>query len=426
MISSILKITSHRVVAIIAIILMVIGLQFPDNPVFLSIGMMLLVVNVLFSPNVKQNISMFLSDKTLIALTLIFFIFLVSGINSTDMAYYSERVRIKLPFLALPIAFVVFRGKPVQWFYWMLYLFFITIVILCGYEFGQYVSDYSTINKLYRTSYVIDTPGSHVRFSLMITFAIFVGAYLTQKQFLSAYKAVYISTIALTVFLIVYLHILAVRSGVLAFYLCLFYLVLYVIFKAKNYKAGALFLLVLIALPFIAVRVFPTLESKLDYTKYGISQYAQQHEVNHMSDGARIESEIVGYRLFRAHWLTGTGIGDMQDEMNKLYAKDFPDVLPEYRLIPHNEFLVYAVGCGIFGLLAFIAILLFVLCYKRSWQHWLYMVFNIIVLSSFLTEPTIEEQVGTAFYIIFILVLYFLIHYSDDAPVSASLDKSKV
>jgi O-antigen ligase len=407
--------------AMIAIVMMVIGLQMPDSPVLLSAGMITLLVSGILNPDIKKNIHIFFSDKTLIALTLVFFIFLFSAINSTNMDYLSERLRIKLPFLAMPFAFVALRGWSPKWFHFILYVFFITIVILCGYEFAQYMSDYSAINKLYRTSYVIDTPGSHVRFSLMIAFAIFVGGFLTQRQFLINYKILYVLNIVLSVFLIAFLHILAVRSGIIAFYIGLFYLVLYSFFRYKNYKIGAVLLASLIILPIITIKVFPTWQGKIDYTRYSLSLFTKQHQVNHLSDGARIESEIVGYRLFRAHWLTGTGIGNLQDEMNKLYAKDFPDVLPQYRFIPHNEFLVFAAGCGIFGALAFAAILIFILVYKKSWKHWLFMVFNIIILSSFFTEPTIEEQVGTAFYVIFFLIIYFLIQYSyNDQPVGSN------
>ncbi len=406
--------------AMTAIVMMVIGLQMPDSPVPLSTGMIILLVSGILNPDVKRNIRNFLSDKTLIALTLVFFIFLFSAINSNNMVYLTERLRIKLPFLAMPFAFVALRGWTSKWFYFILYVFFITIVILCGYEFVQYISDYSAINKLYRTSYVIDTPGSHVRFSLMIVFAIFVGAYLTQKKFLAQYRLLYVLNIILSVFLVIFLHILAVRSGIIAFYISLFYLVLRSVFQSKNYKIGGILLASLILLPIVTVKVFPTFQNKIDYTRYDLNAFRQQHGVNYMSDGARIESIIIGYRLFREHWLTGTGIGNLQDEMYRMYAKDFPDILPQYRFIPHNEFLVFAAGCGIFGVTAFIAILTFVIVYKKSWRHWLFMVFNIIVLSSFLTEPTIEEQVGTAFYVIFFLVIYLLIQYSNhDQPVGS-------
>lgn len=36
----------------------------------------------------------------------------------------------------------------------------------------------------------------------------------------------------------------------------------------------------------------------------------------------------------------------------------------------------------------------------------LFVCFSIIILSSFLTEATIEEQMGTAFYLQFLLLMY--------------------
>ena len=219
MITLFLKITGHKAWAILAIILMVVGLQFPDQAAILSTGMITLLCNALFNLDAKKNIKTFLSDKVLIALTLVFVIFLISGIYSTNMDYLGERLRIKLPFVAMPIAFTVLHGWPVKWFQYILYLFFITIVIICGYEFVQYLTNYNAINKLYLESYVLTTPGSHVRFSLMVAFAVFVGAYLARQKFLYQYKVIYVLNIILTVFLLMFLHILAVRSGVLAFYI---------------------------------------------------------------------------------------------------------------------------------------------------------------------------------------------------------------
>lgn len=420
MIKYILKFTGHKHIAFTAIVLMIVGLQMPDSPVPLSTGMIMLVANSLFNLDIKKNFKAFIADKALVALTLIFFIFLFSAINSTNMNYLGERLRIKLPFLAMPFAFVVFKDKPKMWFHLMLYLFFITIVALCGYEFIQYMSDFRNIDKLYETSYVIDTPGSHVRFSLMIAFSIFTGIYLIQQQFLKAYRLIYISTIIFTLFLIVYIHILAVRSGIVAFYLSIGYIVLYSIFNTKNYKVGFVLLALLIAAPFTVLKLFPTLQNKYNYTQYSLYKYSHEHQVNHFSDGARIQSVIIGYKLFHEHWLTGVGIGNLQDDMYKVYAKDYPEVEQQYWFIPHNEFLVFAAGCGIFGFLAFTIIIFFVVFYKKSWLHWLFAVFNIIIISSFFTEPTIEEQVGTAFYVIFFLVLYFIIHYSNDKPVGSN------
>jgi O-antigen ligase len=418
-VQNILKVTGHKLVALIAVVMMIIGLQMPDSPVLLSGGMITLLLSGLLNVNIKQNFNAFIGDKALIALTLIFFIFLFSGINSSNMDYLGERLRIKLPFLAMPFAFVAFRGRPVKWFYFLLYLFFLIMVGFCIYEFIQYLSDYKTVNKLYETSYVIDTPGSHVRFSLMVAFAIFVGVYLIQKGFLKSFKYVYFLNISFTIFLIIYLHVLAVRSGILAFYLSVGYLVVYSVFKSKNYKVGGALLLSLIIVPVIAINMFPTLKAKLGYTQYSYIVYKQQNQINHFSDGARWQSVIIGYKLFKEHWLTGTGIGNLQDDMYKMYETNYPDILPEYRFIPHNEFLVFATGCGIFGLIAFIAILIVSVLYKKSWQNWLFAVLNIIIISSFFTEPTIEEQIGTAFYIIFFLILYFLIHYSNDTAVGS-------
>src|SRR5947207_1572914 len=78
----------------------------------ISVGMILLILNSLISSSLKSDFKAFISNKVMLAITSLFFLYLISGLYSADHAYWLERLRIKLPFLLLPFAFSAWRPMP--------------------------------------------------------------------------------------------------------------------------------------------------------------------------------------------------------------------------------------------------------------------------------------------------------------------------
>jgi len=95
----------------------------------LTIGMVALVALGLIRKDLKTVWQNFISNKTLLALTVVFFIVLISGLYSENVAYLSERLRIKLPFLLLPLALAGLPKFADRQYFSLLYLFVVLIVI---------------------------------------------------------------------------------------------------------------------------------------------------------------------------------------------------------------------------------------------------------------------------------------------------------
>jgi O-antigen ligase len=104
------------------------------------------------------------------------------------------------------------------------------------------------------------------------------------------------------------------------------------------------------------------------------------------------------------------GIGDLKVEMKK--KLDQAPEKPNYLLLPHNQFLFVAAGTGILGLAIFCFAVFAPLFCRSCRRQWIFICFHIMMISSFLTEATVEEQMGTAFYITFSLLLYFYFEYN--------------
>lgn len=374
-----------------------------------SIAMIVMAGYAVILTDPRKTFSLFFRDRVLVGLTLIFFIYLLSAINSTeDKAFLLERIRVKLPFLALPVAFTVFKNKiSERQFLAVLYLFLLIVVLTSLVISFSFYKNFSWILSAYRQGRVIETPFNHIRYSLMVSFAIVSGFYLFTKKFYLQYPLERWLILAVTIFLIYFLHLLAVRSGIVATYLCGIYMIFYFVFRIKNLKTALVLLAMILVIPTIAYFIVPSVKAKINYMQYDLEQLFLFQNASGLSDAGRILSIEKGMELFREHPLTGVGIGDLRVEMKKKLA-----AAPEHPrdiLLPHNQFVFVAAGTGIFGLTIFTIAIFLPLMRRRSLKNWLFVCFHIIVISSFFTEATIEEQMGTGFYLSFLLLMYIFI-----------------
>ena len=167
----------------------------------------------------------------------------------------------------------------------------------------------------------------------------------------------------------------------------------------------------IMVIPVIAYFTIPSVKAKVNYMRYDWQQLFLFQNASGLSDAGRILSIEKGMELFREHPLAGVGIGDLRVEMKKKL-----EAAPEHPrdiLLPHNQFVFVAAGTGIFGLIVFIIAVLLPLVRKRYLKNWLFVCFHIIIISSFFTESTIEEQMGTGFYLSFLLLMYIFFQDHD-------------
>jgi O-antigen ligase len=350
----------------------------------------------------------------LVAMWLVFFIYLLSALNSTEDHYFlMERIRLKLPFLALPVAFTVFKNKISEKQFLSYLYFFLLVVLLTSLPiFYQFCYNSGDVLHGYSQGRVIETPFNHIRYSLMISFGIVTGFYLFVKKFFVKYEWERWLILAATIFLIYFQHLLAVRSGIAAIYLCGIYMIFYFIFRIKNFRRAMILAAVIIFVPLVAYFTMPSVKARINYMRYDLQQLFLFQNAEGLSDAGRILSIEKGMELFKEHPLTGVGVGDLRVEMKK--KLDTAPQHPHDILLPHNQFVFVASGIGIFGLIAFIAAIFLPLMQRRYLKNWLFVCFHIIILSSFFTEATIEEQMGTGFYLSFLLLMYIFIQSHDE------------
>lgn len=365
----------------------------------LSIGMFALLILGVVS--MKSDwagvVSSFFKNKAYWPLLLVFLVSVLSGINSYDQDMWLKDVRIKLPFLLLPIAFYgikQIRRDAHQKLHLVLGLVALlsTLPVLYHY-FGNQADLVDGIGK----GHYIPTPIDHIHYSIILAYASasLLLISVMYHEYLSSLER-YLSGI-IAIFLALILHVLAVRTGLIILYVSLAFVMAYIIVKKKYYVIGGMGLVALLALPFIAYQLSPSLKKKVQYMVYDYQQY-KDGKGNNYSDSERLMSYAIAVDLIKEKPLLGHGIGDLQDLMVTRHKEKYG--IKDKYIFPHNQYLYIGSAMGIVGLLLFLFGITSPLLFSKR-NAFLILIY-IAMLSSFMVENTVQRAVSIAFFLLFI------------------------
>lgn len=387
--------------AYLGLLMMIIGL--PLSRAMLSIGIIFLLVVSLLQKDLKEKFILFIKNPALLGLTFYFIYILFSGLWSENIIFFLDRIRIKLPFLVLPFAFFVMLPIKKEAYNVLLKTFFLIMVMSCFWSMFPLLTNYESVIQDYIVGKVLRTPIYHIRFSLMAAMTVIIGFYLL-KENLFYFRIEKILLLVFTIFIILYIHILAVRSGVLALYISSFVLLLKHLLELKYFKVLFIAIIGFFVFPYLAYQLSPTFKTKYHYMKYDIEQYTSGNYNMVSSDIRRILSIRAGIDATKGNSTFGVGYGDIEQATFASFDSKFPDAPKENRMLPHNQIIYTYTGLGWIGIVLFMTIFLIPLIYKKAWKNDLVLAIHIIVFSSFLSEYTFETQIGVAFYLLFLLL----------------------
>jgi O-antigen ligase len=315
-------------------------------------------------------------------------------------------VQIKLPYLLLPLSFatVSLTKKTV---YTILYVLFITVVIGAAGSLINFVLNYDAIVESYLHAKIMPTPFhiGHIRFSLMSAFSALAAWILYKDHFV--FKGQWERKLLLfgSLFLVLFLHILSVRSGLLAFYTAELLVLVLEAWKNKSIKSLVVGCLLLSLVCGTMYFLSPTLRNKAAYMHEDVTRFKDGKNVDRYSDGNRLLSWQLGWRVGNEQPLIGVGIGDVLDHMTHLYETEYPLIGSYHWLIPHSQFIYIFAGCGWLGMSWFIVACFYPYLDPRLRNFPLFMIFNTIIVTSFISEATLEIQLGVALHLFFMLLL---------------------
>lgn len=342
----------------------------------------------------------------------------ISGFWSSNRDAWLRAVEVKIPLLTIGLGLLNFHiSKQV----FTRIVLCVLLVAFAGsvWSILQYVANASDINKAYLQAKVMPSPlnNDHIRFSWFVVLALLLT--IPQVKTITD-KWLFKACIAVMIWLVVYLHLLAAKTGLLCLYVAAIIFIIHYIFTGKKWKYGVLMGAMFLLLPVTAYVTFPSLRNRVQYVVYDFNNYSKGNFVPGSSDGARVLSLKAGWHIFTSHPLTGVGFGDMRPAVEAWHQKFNPQSFTFDQFLPLNEWLLYGSGAGLPGIIGLTIGLLLMLC--PLWKKGIYGRITVVVLLiPLMTDDTIESQFGV---VIFIFVIMWFRYYF--SLLETSLDESAI
>jgi len=324
----------------------------------------------------------------------LFFITCLSGINSKNIPEWIHFLQLKAPYILLPIVFCNHPALSTKVYHKLYVSLIIAMSFSCLLVLGYYFLDHSAITDSIGYGKSLWTPLSHVKFSVLLAISAIASLILSQR--IKSKKIIFIS---IGVFLMLTIHILAVRSGLVVLYLVGGVLLIQHLWSRNHIKQIVLSICLLVIVPVVSYFTIPSVYQKVHYVKHDLKMIQEGQTANY-SDGERMRSLQIGIDIIKKQPLFGTGIGDIRDVSNQYYADWFPD--SHKKILPHNQYVLAFASCGILGLLLFIACLLSPLHGLNIDSHTLLfcLIFTLFIYG--LVEKPLDEYVFVSVHALFV------------------------
>jgi O-antigen ligase len=333
------------------------------------------------------------------------FIFLEVALGvfvAVDWDYMLERIRLRVPFIGLPFAFFLLPSLSLVWYKnWWLAVILVIDIVAVG-VIVYYFNHQQDIQLLLEQGKAIPTPANHIRYALLQVVAFCASVYwgwLHRGHSIQPRITLFFK--ASSIFLFVFIHFLAVRSGLFSLYLIIVSMGVPYLFKKRAYVTLLLFLTGVILLPFLGMKLIPSLKKKIEYVYYDVDMFLKGKATDQLSDASRLISWKLGLELFVDNPSFGVGAGNIRIKMNELYKREYPSF--EKKLTPHNQFIMVLASSGVVGLILFCAGFFTPLFYGKNYQDPFILALYLSFFGSFWVEATFENAMGVAIFLFFTL-----------------------
>lgn len=380
----------------ILMIVMLVSLFF--SRAVLSVGIVVFtVVSFLHAEPLKQ-VRSFFQSPLLWGMSLLFFLPLLSGIWSDDKAEWQLIMLIKAPLFLLPLAFAGPVQLSKQQWEGVASVFILLIAGASVWSLFHYMQNVAEVNEGYLRAKTLITPlgNDHVRFSWLVSVAVLLGSCLCVSKYKERRKLFWILSV-ITGWLIIFLHILAARTGLISFYILLAGFCLWFMIKRIKWKYGVAMLIIIIGLPVIAYKTLPSFHNRVNYFRYEFEYFKKTHYLPGANDAVRIISIKAGWNVMQQQPATGVGFGDVFAETKEWYDANYPQMIEADKIYPSAQWAMYGAGCGWPGIIVFV-IAMFIPFFVKTRHQIVWWLLNATAIFSLLFDPGLEVQFGVFVY----------------------------
>ena len=306
------------------------------------------------------------------------------GINNT-----LQKLQLYLPWLLLPAMIISFNHYRWVWMKYIMFWILPSVWIILA-SIGYFIYDYEFYSLMVLESKPIPLYSEvyHIEFSFLVTIQIFLLLIALKDKSvlkLGGQKFLWI----LWAILVLGIHILSTRTGLLAFWIGIAYLGYR---QRKSIEVKSRFVLIAIVALISSIIFIPTLKNRVVNTWEDLSAVVNGDDLNNKSFGQRWEAWNAASATWAENFLTGVGSSNLNEAMRQGYIQNKTDLKTTNQISPHNQYLQWAIEFGLLGLISWLLSVIWILKKSSTNKSWAGLLIMGLVACVF--ESLFERQAG--------------------------------
>jgi O-antigen ligase len=337
---------------------------------------------------------------------LLYLLLLLSGFYTEAWDVWRHELYRQLPLLGVPLAFALAVPLSSRQRFGVGVLFVVGLALIGSATLGRYLLHPNEALEMVRIGQNLPsvTHIFHIHFSIMLALSACFGVLLSRSRWAtSALRWVLLLASAVAVLV---LHVLAYRTGLLAFYVALAADALYLLVVRRRLLLGGALLLLLAVAPVLAYQLLDTVRQRVGATLYDYNEFRAGHDINDLSLAKRLAAWQTARTIAGNNPWLGVGPADAETAMMQQYEYQDFGIRLKNRVMIHNQYLHYLVSNGITGLFLWLLVLLGPLAQPSQRRNPYVWHFLLILGTAMLVDSLLEVQIG---FNLFIFLYGFLV-----------------
>ncbi|WP_160328236.1 O-antigen ligase family protein [Solirubrum puertoriconensis] len=368
-----------------------VGLLFTARA-FVALAPVAAVIAAGLNPNVRREIPHWLRNRSALRLAALYLLMPFSWWYTQDWPIWRHEVYRQLPLIGVPLAFSL--AVPLTRCQRMgLGGFFVgTTALLGAATVGRYLLDQQAAQDLIRVGQNVPSVSGifHIHFGILLALAAFFAVPLSREPNLG--KAPRWLLLTAGVIAVSSLHVLAYRTGLMAFYLALGAVVLLLLKRKPLLALGLVALGVLLAAG--AYYNLESVQERVSSTLYDLEQFQRGHDINQFSLSRRLAAWQNALTLAKRHPWLGVAPADVRQALMEQFSWRSYGLKPENWVMVHNQYLHYLVGSGVLGLAVWLWVLIGPLVQPSLRRNPYVRYFLLTFGAAALADSLLELQIG--------------------------------
>lgn len=254
----------------------------------------------------------------------------------------------------------------------------------------------------------------HIRISLAMAVSVLLAAYVGITS--NTKRCRYIC-MAYALLMVVFLHILSARTGLVALYVGVFTAMAWHLWK-ENKKVMIPALVALVLLPVLAYQFLPSFRHRMGFVRYDFGYYSKMEYREGSSDGFRYYSLLSGCDHFTQQPLTGVGFRGLHIANRNWFKAHFPQIREDEIIQPSSEFVLHAAAAGLPGFLIFVAFAVLPLSMQHLRKNGWFMAIYASIAITWLFEILPENQFGIFITGFFLALAWWMAEGNEKNPIN--------